>query len=145
MLFKSRSEEIKKDISRAISIMWYVAKLYVKSIFVFWGIMFLLAIKAHVNPFAEFQKFSGKEFYLMSVNCAFAILLISLAIKFASWLYDRPIKDSNVTVNVIAVRDASLGVAKKKEWDRDEKVFVGRRSYLLEKYWVLKDLIKLGI
>ena len=35
MLFKSRSEEIKKDISRAISVMWYVAKLYVKSIFAF--------------------------------------------------------------------------------------------------------------
>lgn len=35
MLFKSRSEEIKKDISRAISIMWHAVKLYVKSIFVF--------------------------------------------------------------------------------------------------------------
>lgn len=121
MLFKSRSEEIKKDISRAISIMWYVAKLYVKSIFAFWGFMFLLAIKAHKNPFVEFSKFSGKEFYLMSVNCAFVILLISLAIKFASWLYDRPIKDSNVTVNVITVSGTPLGVAKKKEWDIDEK------------------------
>lgn len=120
-MFKSRSEEIKKDISRAISIMWYVAKLYVKSIFAFWGIMCLLAIKAHKNPFIEFQKFSGKEFYLMSVNCAFAILLILLAIKFASWLYDRPIKDSNVTVNVITVSDTPLGVAEKKEWDIDEK------------------------
>lgn len=121
MLFKSRSEEIKKDISRAISIMWYVAKLYVKSIFAFWGIMFLLAIKAHKNPFVEFSKFSGEEFYLMSVNCAFVILLISLAIKFASWLYDRPIKDSNVAVNVITVSSTPLGVAKKKEWGIDEK------------------------
>ena len=101
--------------------MWYVAKLYVKSIFVFWGIMFLLAIKAHVNPFAEFQKFSGKEFYLMSVNCAFAILLISLAIKFAVWLFDDSERDSNVTVNVITVSGTSLGVAKRKEWDIDEK------------------------
>lgn len=57
MLFKSRSEEIKKDISKAISLMWYVAKLYVKSIFAFWGVMFLLAVKAHRNPFVEFQKF----------------------------------------------------------------------------------------
>lgn len=121
MLFKSRSEEIKKDISRAISIMWYVAKLYVKSIFAFWGIMFLLAIKAHVNPFAEFQKFSGKEFYLMSVNCAFVILLISLAIKFASWLYDRPIKGSNVTVNVITVSGAPLGVAKEVRIEDEKK------------------------
>lgn len=118
---KSRSEEIKKDISRAISIMWYLAKLYIKSIFAFWGIMFLLAIKAHKNPFVEFSKFSDKEFYLMSVNCAFAILLISLAIKFASWLYNRPIKDSSVTVNVITVSGTPLGVAKKKEWDIDEK------------------------
>lgn len=68
MLFKSRSEEIKKDISRAISIMWYVAKLYVKSIFAFWGIMFLLAIKAHKNPFVEFQGFSGNEFYAAKLN-----------------------------------------------------------------------------
>ena len=101
--------------------MWYVAKLYVKSIFAFWGIMFLLAIKAHKNPFVEFSKFSGKEFCLMSVNCAFVILLISLAIKFASWLYDRPIKDSSVVVNVVTVSGAPLGVAKKKEWDIDEK------------------------
>ena len=121
MLFKSRSEEIKKDISRAISIMWYVVKLYIKSIFAFWGVMFLLAIKAYKNPFVEFQKFSGKEFYLMSVNCAFVILLIWLAIKFVSWLYDRPIKDSNVTVNVITVSGTPLGVAKKKESDIDEK------------------------
>ena len=63
MLFKSRSEEIKKDISRAISIMWYVAKLYIKSMFAFWGVFFLLAVKAHRNPFVEFQKYSGNEFY----------------------------------------------------------------------------------
>ena len=121
MLFKSRSEEIKKDISRAISIMWYVAKLYVKSIFAFWGIMFLLAIKAHKNPFVEFSKFSGKEFYLMSVNCAFAILLIWLAIKFALWLYDRPIKDSNVIVNVITVSGTPLGVAKEMRYEGEKK------------------------
>lgn len=119
-MLKSRSEEIKKDISKAISIMWYVAKLYVKSIFVFWGIMFLLAIKAHRNPFTEFQKFSGKEFYLMSVNCAFAILLISLAIKFASWLYDRPIRDSNVVVNVVTIGSTPLGIAKEVRI-KDEK------------------------
>lgn len=100
--------KIKNDILKVINIMWYTVKLYIKSIFAFWGFMFLLAIKAHKNPFVEFQSFSGKEFYLMSVNCAFAILLILLAIKFASWLYDRPIKDSNVTVNVITVRGGSL-------------------------------------
>lgn len=105
--------------------MWYVAKLYVKSMFAFWGVMFLLAIKAHRNPFVEFSKFSGKEFYLMSVNCAFVILLISLAIKFASWLYDRPIKDSNVVVNVVTIGSTPLGVAKKKEGDiskKDDKI-----------------------
>lgn len=121
MLFKSRSEEIKKDISRAISIMWYVAKLYIKSIFAFWGIMFLLAIKVHKNPFVEFSKFSGKEFYLMSVNCAFVILLTSLAIKFASWLYDRPIKDSNGVVNVVAVSGTPLGVAKEVGVEDEKK------------------------
>lgn len=76
MLFKSRSEEIKKDISRAISIMWYIAKLYVKSIFAFWGFMFLLAIKAHKNPFVEFQSFSGNEFYAASVNCALGMMIL---------------------------------------------------------------------
>lgn len=121
MLFKSRSEEIKKDISRAISIMWYVAKLYVKSIFAFWGVMFLLAIKAHKNPFVEFQSFSGNEFYAASVNCAFVITIVFLAIKFASWLYDRPIKDSNVVVNVIAVRDTSLGVAKEIRGENEKE------------------------
>ena len=120
-MFKSRSEEIKKDISRAISIMWYVAKLYVKSIFAFWGIMFLLAIKAHKNPFVEFSKFSGKEFYLMSVNCALGMMVIFLAFKFAVWLFDDSEKDSNVTVNVITVSSTPLGVAKKKEWGIDEK------------------------
>lgn len=121
MLLKSRSEEIKKDISRAISIMWYVAKLYMKSIFAFWGVMFLLAIKAHKNPFVEFQKFSGEEFYLTSVNCAFAILLILLAIKFASWLYDRPIKDSNVAINVITVSGAPLGIAKEVRLENEKE------------------------
>ena len=101
--------------------MWYLAKLYVKSIFAFWGFMFLLAIKAHKNPFVEFQNFSGNEFYATSANCAFVITVIFLAIKFASWLYDRPIKDSNVVVNVITVSGTPIGVAKKKEWDIDEK------------------------
>lgn len=105
---------------KTINIMWYAAKLYIKSIFAFWGIMFLLAIKAYKNPFVEFSKFSGKEFYLMSVNCAFVILLISLAIKFALWLYDRPIKDSNVIVNVITVSGTPIGVAKEVRIE-DEK------------------------
>lgn len=100
--------------------MWYIAKVYIKSVFAFWGMLFLLAIKMHKNPFVEFSKFSGKEFYLMSVNCAFVILLISLAIKFASWLYDRPIKDSNVAINVITVSGTPLGVAKEMRVE-DEK------------------------
>ena len=112
--------KIKEYILKTINIMWYAAKLYIKSIFAFWGIMFLLAIKAYKNPFVEFSKFSGKEFYLMSVNCAFVILLISLAIKFALWLYDRPIKDSNVIVNVITVSGTPIGVAKEVRIE-DEK------------------------
>ena len=101
--------------------MWYAAKLYIKSIFAFWGVMFLLAIKAHKNPFVEFQHFSGNEFYATSVNCAFVITVILLAIKFASWLFNDSEKYSNVTVNVITVSGTPLGVAKKKEWDIDEK------------------------
>lgn len=101
--------------------MWYAAKLYIKSIFAFWGVMFLLAIKAHKNPFVEFSKFSGKEFYLMSVNCAFVILLISLAIKFASWLYNRPIKDSNVVVNVVTIGSTPLGVAREMNREVSDK------------------------
>lgn len=120
--------KIKEDILKVINIVWYAAKLYIKSIFAFWGFMFLLAIKAHKNPFVEFQSFSGSEFYVTSVNCAFVITVILLAIKFASWLYDRPIKDSNVTVNVIAVSGTPLGVAKKKEWDIDEKKGKDRAS-----------------
>lgn len=113
--------KIKNDILKVINIMWYTVKLYIKSIFAFWGFMFLLAIKAHKNPFTEFQKFSGKEFYLMSVNCAFVILLIWLAIKFASWLYDRPIKDSNVTVNVVTtIGGTPLGIARELRVE-DEK------------------------
>lgn len=112
--------KIKEDIKRTINIMWYIAKVYIKSVFAFWGMLFLLAIKMHKNPFVEFSKFSGKEFYLMSVNCAFVILLISLAIKFASWLYDRPIKDSNVAINVITVSGTPLGVAKEMRVE-DEK------------------------
>lgn len=121
MLFKSRSEEIKKDISRVISIMWYTVKLYVKSIFAFWGVMFLLAIKAHKNPFVEFQKFSGKEFYLISVNCAFAVLIILLAFKFAVWLFDDSEKYSNVAVNVITIGSTPLGVAKEVRVEDEEK------------------------
>lgn len=121
MLFKSRSEESKKDISRAISIMWYVAKLYVKSIFAFWGIMFLLAIKAHKNPFVEFSKFSGNEFYLTSVNCALGMMIIFLAFKFAVWLFDDSEKDSNVVVNVITVSGTPISVAKEVRVEGEEE------------------------
>lgn len=121
MLFKSRSKEIKKDISRAISIVWYVAKLYVKSIFAFWGVMFLLAIKAHKNPFVEFQNFSGNEFYAASVNCAFVITVMFLVIKFAVWLFDDSEKDSNVTVEIITINKPPLGVAKKIRVEDEEK------------------------
>lgn len=120
MLFKSRSEEIKKDISRAISIMWYVAKLYIKSMFAFWGVFFLLAVKAHRNPFVEFQKYSGNEFYATSVNCALGVMIIFLAFKFAVWLFDDSERDSNVTVNVITVSGTPLGVAKEVRIE-DEK------------------------
>lgn len=113
--------KIKEDIKRTINIMWYIAKVYIKSIFAFWGMLFLLAIKMHKNPFVEFSKFSGKEFYLMSVNCAFVILLISLAIKFASWLYDRPIKDSNVVVNVVTIGSTPLGVAREMRYESEKK------------------------
>lgn len=112
---------IKEYILKTLNIMWYAAKLYIKSIFAFWGVMFLLAIKAHKNPFVEFQHFSGNEFYATSVNCAFVITIVFLAIKFASWLYDRPIKDSNVVVNVIAVRDTSLGVAKEIRGENEKE------------------------
>lgn len=112
---------IKEYILKTLNIMWYAAKLYIKSIFAFWGVMFLLAIKAHKNPFVEFQHFSGNEFYATSVNCAFVITVILLAIKFASWLFNDSEKYSNVTVNVITVSGTPLGVAKKKEWDIDEK------------------------
>lgn len=112
MLFKSRSEEIKKDISRAISVMWYLVKLYIKSMFAFWGLFFLLAVKAHRNPFVEFQKYSGNEFYATSVNCALGIMIIFLVFNFAVWLFDDSERDSNVTVNVITVSGTPLGVAK---------------------------------
>ena len=105
--------------------MWYIAKVYIKSVFAFWGMLFLLAIKMHKNPFVEFQSFSGNEFYAASVNCAFVITVIFLVIKFAVWLYDDSEKDFGPIVNVIAVRGASLGVAKKKEWDiskKDDKI-----------------------
>ena len=112
---------IKEYILKTLNIMWYAAKLYIKSIFAFWGVMFLLAIKAHKNPFVEFQSFSGNEFYATSVNCALGMMVIFLAFKFAVWLFDDSERDSNVTVNVITVSGAPLGVARKKEWDIDEK------------------------
>jgi len=113
--------KIKNDILKVINIMWYAVKLYIKSIFAFWGVMFLLAIKAHKNPFVEFQSFSGNEFYATSVNCAFVITVIFLVIKFAVWLYDDSEKDSGVTVNVIAVRGGSLGIAKEMRYEGEKK------------------------
>lgn len=120
-MFKSRSEEIKKDISRVINIMWYLAKLYIKSIFAFWGVFFLLAVKAHRNPFVEFQKYSGNEFYVTSVNCALGMMIIFLVFKFAVWLFDDSKKDSGITVEIITVNKPPLGIAKKKEFGEDEK------------------------
>lgn len=101
--------------------MWYAAKLYIKSIFAFWGVMFLLAIKAHKNPFVEFQHFSGNEFYATSVNCAFVITVILLAIKFASWLFDDSKKDSGITVEIITINKPPLGVAKEIRIEDEEK------------------------
>ena len=112
---------IKEYILKTLNIMWYAAKLYIKSIFAFWGVMFLLAIKAHKNPFVEFQHFSGNEFYATSVNCAFVITVILLAIKFASWLFNDSEKYSNVTVNVITVSGTSLGVAKEMRYEGEKK------------------------
>ena len=96
---------IKEYISQTLNIMWYAAKLYIKSIFAFWGMLFLLAIKMHKNPFVEFQKFSGNDCFTVSVRCALVITIILLAIKFASWLFTNSEKYSNVTVNVITVSD----------------------------------------
>lgn len=76
--------------------MWYIAKVYIKSIFAFWGMLFLLAIKMHKNPFVEFQSFSGNEFYATSVNCALGMMVIFLAFKFAVWLFDDSERDSKV-------------------------------------------------
>lgn len=112
--------KIKEDIKRTINIMWYIAKVYIKSVFAFWGMLFLLAIKMHKNPFVEFQKFSGNDCFTVSVRCALVITIIFLAIKFALWLYDRPIKDSNVIVNVITVSGTPIGVAKEVRIE-DEK------------------------
>lgn len=113
--------KIKNDILKVINIMWYAIKLYIKSIFAFWGMLFLLAIKIHKNPFVEFQSFSGNEFYATSVNCAFVITVIFLVIKFAVWLYDDSEKDSGVTVNVVAVRGGSLGIAKEMRYEGEKK------------------------
>lgn len=107
---------IKEYILKTLNIMWYAAKLYIKSIFAFWGVMFLLAIKAHKNPFVEFQSFSGNEFYATSVNCALVITIIFLAIKFASWLYD-----SGITVEIITIDKSSLGIAKEENWNEKER------------------------
>ena len=112
---------IKEYILKTLNIMWYAAKLYIKSIFAFWGVMFLLAIKAHKNPFVEFQHFSGNEFYATSVNCAFVITVILLAIKFASWLFNDSEKYSNVTVNVITVSGTPFGVAKEMRYEGEKK------------------------
>lgn len=112
---------IKEYILKTLNIMWYAAKLYIKSIFAFWGVMFLLAIKAHKNPFVEFQHFSGNEFYATSVNCAFVITVILLAIKFASWLFNDSEKYSNVTVNVITVSGTPLGVAKEIRGENEKE------------------------
>ena len=106
---------------KTINIMWYAAKLYIKSIFAFWGVMFLLAIKAHKNPFVEFQNFSGNEFYAASVNYAFVITVILLAIKFAVWLFDDSEKFSNVAVNVITMGSTPLGVAKEVRVEDEKK------------------------
>lgn len=113
--------KIKNDILKAINIMWYTVKLYIKSIFAFWGFMFLLAIKAHKNPLVEFQKFSGKEFYAASVNCALGMMVIFLAFKFAVWLFDNSEKDSEVVVNVITVSGTPLGVAKEMRVEGEKK------------------------
>lgn len=113
--------KIKNGILKVINIMWYAAKLYIKSIFAFWGVMFLLAIKAHKNPFVEFQHFSGNEFYATSVNCAFVITVILLAIKFASWLFNDSEKYSNVAVNVITVSSTPLGIAKEVRIEDEKK------------------------
>lgn len=120
MLFKSKSEEIKKGILKTINAMWYAAKLYIKSMFAFWGVSFLLVIHAHRNPFVEFQKYSGNEFYITSVNCALGMMVIFLAFKFAVWLFDDSEKDSNVIVNVITVSGTPIGVAKEVRIE-DEK------------------------
>lgn len=100
--------------------MWYIAKVYIKSVFAFWGMLFLLAIKMHKNPFVEFQKFSGNDCFTVSVRCALVITIIFLAIKFASWLFNDSEKYSNVAVNVITVSSTPLGIAKEVRIE-DEK------------------------
>ena len=112
--------KIKEDIKRTINIMWYIAKVYIKSVFAFWGMLFLLAIKMHKNPFVEFQKFSGNDCFTVSVRCALVITIIFLAIKFASWLFNDSEKYSNVAVNVITVSSTPLGIAKEVRIE-DEK------------------------
>ena len=112
--------KIKEDIKRTINIMWYIAKVYIKSVFAFWGMLFLLAIKMHKNPFVEFQKFSGNDCFTVSVRCALVITIILLAIKFASWLFNDSEKYSNVAVNVITVSSTPLGIAKEVRIE-DEK------------------------
>ena len=113
--------KIKKDILKTINVMWYLAKLYIKSMFAFWGLFFLLAVKAHRNPFVEFQKYSGNEFYATSVNCALGMMIIFLAFKFAVWLFDDSERDSNIKVNVITVSGTPLGVAKEVRIEDEKK------------------------
>lgn len=113
--------KIKEDIKRTINIMWYIAKVYIKSVFAFWGMLFLLAIKMHKNPFVEFQKFSGNDCFTVSVRCALVITIIFLAIKFASWLFNDSEKYSNVAVNVITVSSTPLGIAKEMRYEGEKK------------------------
>lgn len=119
--------KIKEDIKRTINIVWYIAKVYIKSVFAFWGMLFLLAIKMHKNPFVEFQKFSGNDCFTVSVRCALVITIIFLAIKFASWLFNDSEKYSNVAVNVITVSSTPLGIAKEVRIE-DEKERKDRAS-----------------
>lgn len=112
--------EILENILKAISIIWYAVTLYIKSIFAFWGIMFLLIIASHRNPFVELQKVSGNSFFTASIVYAFVIMFIFLEIKFILWVFGPERDSENITAVVIA-RRPSLGVAIKKEWNTDEK------------------------
>lgn len=114
-------------ILKVISIFWYAVQLYIKSIFAFWGIIFLLIIASHRNPFVELQKISGNGFFAASVVYAFAIMFIFLAIKFISWTFGPERYSENITTVVIASRPL-LGVATKEEWSTNEKERKNRAS-----------------